>query len=400
MPANHRRVLTAGSHTRFAHPFFTDTPPADRKPFNGDRRMTDWSKKQLGPIFPTPGDRVMDLSDIIGKDGVTEIEDLGEIRFHSVGDTGVNHAEKAEEVADEMAQDFHPSAGGLNPAFLFHLGDVVYGPDKEHHYGERFYRPYRGYPGKILAIPGNHDGEAKVAADSPSLQAFRDNFCAAKASIPTQASGSGIFRMTMTQPGAYWLLDTPFVYIVGLYSNRLENPGFLEGINDKGKEDDSQIEWLGTTLTAIARNNKNKGKKKAVIIATHHPPYSQGGHSGSTEMNATIDQACKDAGVTPDAFLSGHAHNYQRYTRRMDGKEVPYLIAGTGGISPQKVDAAAGEPLEDAPGVTFEASHKSYGYLMIMVSRAQLKIEFWPLESASHTPFDSVAVDLATGTIR
>jgi len=398
MPAH--RVSTAGSHTRFAHPFFTDAPPASRKPFKGAKRMIDWSKKQLGPIFSSPGDRRMELADIIGGDGVKEIEDLGEIRFHSVGDSGVNHAEKAEEVAEEMSVDFHPSAGGLNPAFLFHLGDVVYGPDKQNHYGERFYRPYRRYPGKIVAIAGNHDGEAKNPADSPSLTAFRENFCAEKAEVPLQASGSGIFRMTMTQPGVYWLLDAPFVNIVGLYSNRLENPGFLEGIDEKGKEDDSQITWLTKTLTAIAKDNKNENKKKALIIATHHPPYSQGGHSGSTEMNATIDQACKDAGITPDAFLSGHAHNFQRYTRRMNGKQIPYIIAGTGGISPQKVDTAAGEPLDNANDVTFEASHKSYGYLMVMVSAAQLKIEFWPLDSTSHKPFDSVAVDLSTGTIR
>ena len=394
MPAH--RVLTAGSHTRFAHPFFTDAPPASRQPFKGDKRMTDWSKKQLGPIFPTLGDRRMDLADIIGNDGVKEIEDLGEIRFHSVGDSGVNHAEKAEEVADEMSVDYHPNAGGLNPAFLFHLGDVVYGPDKQSHYGERFYRPYRKYPGKILAIAGNHDGEAKNPADNPSLDAFRKNFCADRAAVPLQASGSGIFRMTMTQPGVYWLLDAPFVNIVGLYSNRLENPGFLEGIDAKGKEDDSQIVWLKKTLNSISRQKK----KKALIIATHHPPYSQGGHSGSTEMNATIDQVCVDAGVTPDAFLSGHAHNFQRYTRRRNGKEIPYIIAGTGGISPQKVDTAAGQPLDNANDVTFEASHKSYGYLMVMVSAAQLKIEFWPLESTSHKPFDSVAVDLNTGTIR
>ena len=80
----------------------------------------------------------------------------------------------------------------------------------------------RHYPGKILAIPGNHDGEAKSKVDEPSLQAFRDNFCAKAAKVPLQASGSGIFRETMTQPSVYWLLDAPFVRIIGLYSNRLE----------------------------------------------------------------------------------------------------------------------------------------------------------------------------------
>ena len=55
------------------------------------------------------------------------------------------------QVAEDMTTDFKATAGGLNPAFLFHLGDVVYGPGKESHYGERFYTPYRRYPGKIIA---------------------------------------------------------------------------------------------------------------------------------------------------------------------------------------------------------------------------------------------------------
>jgi hypothetical protein len=172
------------------------------------------------------GDGVIDLSEIIGSDGVDEIEKLGEIRFHSLGDSGVNHAEEAEKVAEDMATDLKPGAGSLNPAFLFHQGDVIYGPGKAEHYGERFYRPYRHYPGKVIAIPGNHDGETKSAADKPSLSAFRANFCAKTAAVPEQASGSGIFRETMTQPGVYWRLEAPFVRIIGLYSNCLEIPAF------------------------------------------------------------------------------------------------------------------------------------------------------------------------------
>jgi Calcineurin-like phosphoesterase len=321
---------STSSHTigRYAHPFFTTTPPAQRQPVNGDRRMTDWSKQQLGPVPQGLRDGRMDLAEVIGAEGVTEIEGVGEIRLHVLGDSGVGMADEAEQVSDEMATDYKAGAGGLNPAFLFHLGDVVYGPDKETHYGDRFYRPYRHYPGKILAIAGNHCGEVRSAADSPSLSAFRENFCAATATVPPAASGIGVFRETMTQPGVYWLLDAPFVRIIGLYSNLLENPGFLQGANG----DTSQLDWLSTTLAAIAKMTDHK----ALVIATHHPPYSQSGHSGSTEMSQTIDDACAKAGVTPDLFLSGHAHNYQRYTRRFGGKQVPYIVAGTGECRPNQ----------------------------------------------------------------
>jgi Calcineurin-like phosphoesterase len=307
---------TAYSRARYAHPFYLPSPPEARQPINGHSCMTDWSKNHLGPVPKVAGDGVMDLADIIGAAGVNEIQQLREIRLHALGDSGVGHAEDAEKVADDMATDYKPGAGSLNPAFLFHLGDVIYGPSKQEHYGERFYRPYRHYPGKIIAMPGNHDGETKSAADKPSLNAFRANFCARSATVPEQAAGSGIYRETMIQPGVYWLLDAPFVRIIGLYSNCLENPGYLEG---DGGADTSQLHWLRTKLKSIAGKKDNK----ALVMATHHPPYSQAGHAGSREMSQSIDAICHAAGIFPDAFLSGHAHNYQRYTRRIGGKQFP-----------------------------------------------------------------------------
>jgi hypothetical protein len=381
---------TSYSRARYAHPFYLPSQPDARQAINGATRMTDWSKKQLGIVPPVKGDGIMNLSDIIGTDGANEIQKLGEIRFHTLGDSGVGHAEDAEKVAEDMATDFKPDAGALNPAFLFHLGDVIYGPGKEDHYGERFYRPYRHYPGKILAIPGNHDGETKSAADIPSLNAFQANFCTDTAVVPPQASSSGIYRETMTQPGVYWMLDAPFVRIIGLYSNCLENPGFLEG---DGGNDSSQLDWLKTTLKSISGKKNNK----ALIIATHHPPYSSAGHSGSTEMNQSIDDICSAAGVTPDAFLSGHAHNYQRYTRRIDGKQIPYIVIGTGGIAPQKVPDATGQPADDSHQTTYDAAMSSYGYLYVTASAQKLKFEFWPLSDSGHSQsYDPILIDLNT----
>ncbi len=185
-PAKSKDLSTSTSYSRarYAHPFYLPAPPEARQPINGASQMTQWSKKQLGSVPALKGDGVMDLSDIIGSDGVNEIQTLGEIRFHALGDSGVGHADEAEKVAEDMATDFKPNAGSLNPAFLFHLGDIIYGPGKEDHYGERFYRPYRHYPGKVIAIPGNHDGETKSAADKPSLKAFQANFCAKTAAVP------------------------------------------------------------------------------------------------------------------------------------------------------------------------------------------------------------------------
>jgi hypothetical protein len=387
---------TALSAERFAHPFFVPEPPAQRQAFQGVTRLADWSKQNLGPIPPMARKGIMDLSQVIGADGVKEIQDLGEIRFHALGDSGVGSAHEAQQVGDEAGTDYKPDAGALNPAFLFHLGDVIYGNDKANHYGERFYSPYKRYPGKIIAIPGNHDGEVRSPADDPSLSAFLANFCVPLGSeaVPPQASATGVYRKTMAQPGACWMLEAPFLRIVGLYSNRIENFGYLEGKTKNGQLDSSQIDWLGTTLSNIAKD-KNK---KALIIATHHPPYSSSGHNGSYETLGTIDKACSDAGVTPDAFLSAHAHNYQRYTRKMGGKQVPYIVVGTGGMPVQPVQPATGQPTTN--NVSYDAAVASLGYLYVTVSSKQMKFEFWQLGSQHNTAFDPFIVDLTDGTIK
>ena len=376
--------------SRFAHPFFGQTGDQQQLVAAAQPGLTNFHLDQLGPIPPVRGDSSMTLDDIIGAGGTQEIQQLGELRFHTLGDSGVNHATDAELIAEDMTTDFKASGGGLNPAFMFHLGDVVYGPDKESHYGERFYTPYKRYPGKIIGIPGNHDGEVKTQVDSPSLSAFLAHFCADQATVPPQASESGIFRENMTQPGVYWLLDAPFLRIIGLYSNKLENPGYLQGKTDSGDEDTSQLDWLKATLTKIAKNKT----KKALLFATHHPPFSQSGHSGSTDMLQSIDDICQSAGVFPDAFFSGHAHNYQRYTRRIGGKQIPYYVLGTGGISTQKTPDATGQPADESNQTTYDAALQAMGYLFVTVSATQFKTEFWQMGQEHTTPFDPLTLDL------
>ena len=47
-------------------------------------------------------------------------------------------------------------------------------------------------------------------------------------------------------------------------------------------------------------------------------------------MLSDIDKACTTAGVWPHAVISGHAHNYQRYTRIANGYQIPFMVAGCG----------------------------------------------------------------------
>jgi len=183
----------------------------------------------------------------------------------------------------------------------------------------------------------------------------------------------------------------------GFYSNAAENPGFISG-TIPGQ---AQKTWLAKTLQNIATQRKG-GKRKALILATHHPPYTSGGHSPSTEMLAEIDGVCQQTGVMPDMFLSGHAHSYQRYTREVNfgGKamQIAYLVAGTGGINDQAVPQASGQKTGDH---TFEKSMKGYGYLLIEATSSAITANMYAVDpnTKAKSFFDRVTATLATNRI-
>jgi Calcineurin-like phosphoesterase len=375
-----KRIATPVQPLRFAHPFFTTTPPQDRATVPGvGKQLMDHIKGKLQPVPAPTRKPVFTLAEIIGTHGSSQIEQSGSICFHTVGDTGKGADSPQGAVAEAMAKDFDVSKPEKSPAFFFHLGDVLYGPNKDQDYRTEFYEPYVHYPGKIVAIPGNHDGEVFTKTDPASLRAFLENFCAPSQKVPAVAGT--IYRQTMNQPGVYYLLDAPFVQIVALYSNTAENPGFISG-DIPGS---AQKTWLLSTLTSIAAARKN-GKRKALVIATHHPPFTAGGHSPSTAMLGDIDSVCQQAGVMPDLFLSGHAHSYQRYTRKITfgGRtiQIPYVVAGTGGINDQAVPTATGQVNGDH---TFVSSYKGYGYVHVTVDSTTINATMYAVDNNTNT---------------
>jgi hypothetical protein len=381
---------------RFAHPFYTPQPVAGRKPVPGvGTRLLDHIQGNLEPIPAPARTPVMTLADIIGAQGSQDVESSGSIGFHAAGDTGRSANSPQGDVAEAMKTDFDVSKPASSPAFFLHLGDVIYGPNKDQQYRPEFYEPYVHYPGKIIAIAGNHDGEVFPQTDPKTLNAFLANFCAASQKVPPIAGT--IYRQTMNQPGVYWLLDAPFVQIVGMYSNAAENPGFISG-TIPGQ---AQKTWFNKTLQSISAQRK-AGARKALVFATHHPPYTAGGHSPSTEMLADIDGVCQQAGVMPDMFLSGHAHSYQRYTRELifNGRplQIPYIVAGTGGINDQAVPQGTGQKTGDH---TFEKSMKGYGYLLVQVSNSSVTTTMFAVDpnTKAKSLFDKVTVNLATNRI-
>jgi calcineurin-like phosphoesterase family protein len=369
--------------------------------------------KHQGDLQPVPTPRAdpprLDLGEVLGQDLIDSITEAKRISFHAVGDTGaarndaIQHAATsiAHEagVADAMARDV--AAGGEDaPAFFFHLGDVVYDFGEAQYYYDQFYEPFRNYDRPIFAIPGNHDGVVfgpdPDHPEIPSLTAFLRNFCA-ESPGPSPDAGT-LMRSAMTQPGVYFTLDAPWVSIIGLYTNVLEGPGVISSEGGQYPLGDDQLTFLTAELRRL-KPERERGER-AVILACHHPPTSvDAEHGGTLGLSNDIDRAAQDAELWPDAVLSGHAHLYQRFTRSTAGREIPYVVSGSGGytakapLSTVTPPAVAGEfTLVGPPTVAF-------GYLTVTVDigKRTLTITFHP--SDPNVAGDAVVVDLATSRL-
>lgn len=359
--------------------------------------------KKLLQQIPSPriDPPIMHLEDVLGKNTVQQIQKNGRIVFHSVGDTGASlkAGPKNEAlVTEKMVEDFNDPTSADIPRFLFHLGDVIYNFGEDEYYYDQFYEPFRNYQAPIFAIPGNHDGVVYQSDIAQSLEAFEEHFCSDEPKHAPQAAG--LLRTTMTQPGVYFTLSAPFVTIIGLYSNVLEDPGVISSQGGTNPLSDDQKDFLKSQLKSLHDQNYSG----AVIITVHHPPYTGGTtHGGSPGMLKDIDDAVKFAGgFGPHAVLSGHAHNYQRFTRTINGQEIPYIIAGSGGHNASSIRLGKGNtairtPVKEDDHI-FERYFQDYGYLRLVVTQKLLSIEFHDVSSGldSKSPADVCTVDLKT----
>lgn len=336
---------------------------------------------------------------------VAAITAAGQIVFHSLGDCGSTRGPASQNlVVDKLLGDFKESDPREIPQFHFLLGDIVYSFGELQYYYDQFYEPYRDYPAPILAAAGNHDGMVSPLAGARSLEAYLRNFCADGFTVTPEAGG--LSRTAQIQPGVFFTFEAPLVRIITLYSNTLEDPGVIadEVIGN------SQLAFLEAALKRV-KAEKFTG---ALLFADHHPPFTAGRHGWSENMSAQIDAICEKTGVWPHAFLSGHAHNYQRFTRTRNdtGIQIPYIVCGNGGHNHQAISKSQGHTLR-APQVIQKSTRttdlivienyddQDYGYLRVVVTHSQLRIEYHPASDGTWTkaPDDSVTVDLASRRI-
>ncbi len=393
----------------FSQPKPSPDPGSFTKPVT-DKNLA--GLKRLEPLpasGPNPAvlvEPVLTLAQVYGAAGPAKeasITKAGQIVFHSVGDTGsVTGPQTQSLVADKMVTDFQEANAADVPSFFYHLGDVVYYFGEATYFYDQFYEPYRDYPAPILAIAGNHDGVVYASDTARSLDAFVANFCAA-APIHTPDAGS-LNRTAMIQPAVYFTFEAPFVRILGLYSNVLEDPGVISAQTGTASPntvlDSRQVDFLTAALKRIKAENFTG----AVIVAMHHPPFTGGSdHGGSPLMLADIDSACTAAGVWPHAVFSGHAHNYQRYTRTVHGMQIPFVVAGCGGhnpLSPMRTTLRTPFPINSTLTLN-SVDDTDYGYLRVVVNATTLTIEFHPQsdKGTTKTPDDMVTVNLAAHTV-
>ncbi|WP_165073126.1 metallophosphoesterase family protein [Paludisphaera rhizosphaerae] len=336
------------------------------------------------------------MADAIGTTKTDAITRSGRLVFHMVGDTGgVKDPVPQTIVASKLEAQLQGDAASQTPTFFYHLGDVVYFNGEAGQYFSQFYHPYEFYDAPILAIPGNHDGFALDETREPSLAAFMRNFCSPSPVITPDNQDT--VRHAMTQPNCYFTLEAPFLTLIGLYSN----------VPEGGEIHKDQIDWFVDELKAAPTD-------KALIVAVHHPVFSfDAFHSGSEKMRQILDDAFAASGRHADAVFTGHVHNYQRFTRRVAGRDVPYIVAGAGGYhNLHRMQKASDGGSLQVPLVVPEEHltledyfDDRFGFLKVMVDAQNLSAEYYtvprPQEAWSHPEdrYDSFTLDWKNGRL-
>jgi hypothetical protein len=272
------------------------------------------------------------------------------LSFVVIGDSGgIVDAAPQEAVAAALA-------AAPAPRFVYHVGDWVYFNGDASQWFPQFYEPYDHTVAPFVGIPGNHDGWNLPG--STSLEAWMTNVCAPAAVLTSEAGDSN--RDAMTLPNCYWTLDAALVTIIGLYTN----------VPSGGVVDATQAAWLLGEL-------RDAPTGRPVIVTLHHPPYSADAmHGGSAEMGKVIDDAATAAGRWPDMVISGHVHDYQRWTRTVDGKAIPYIVCGASGyrnLHPFAADVTKFPWASPDPTVILEGGiAKSWGFLTLTVTPGKI----------------------------
>jgi uncharacterized protein YukJ len=357
--------------------------------------VVDRSKLKIrGPVPAPHAYPTMDLASVVGANppGYVANSSGKSIAFDIIGDSGATSERNLGAFETKVTDLLSHNAASSPPAFLYHVGDVVYFYGEQNFYYGQFYEPFKAYPAPIFAIPGNHDA-ITYNDKMVSLDTFQQAFCAEKPGTRWQGAGA-IMRSSMTQPGVFFTLNAPLVSIIGLYSNWGESLGWC---------DEQQLLFLYNELVRLKK--LRSGGLPAVILAIHHFPRWI---PGEKDPNSTaIDNACEKASFWPDAVICGHAHLYQRIVRQNTGQsgkaDIPYIVTGAGGhvVSPgQEVGKPYMAKLDTRIGkVMFESGYVRANVTSPASGDPVLSFEYHSVKPAGRGPDDLCQLNLKTNKL-
>lgn len=303
--------------------------------------------------------------------GAVGIKDTVPLTWFVIGDHGgIKDPNPQAAVSDAMQ-------GLPAPDFAYSVGDVTYFNGDESEYAVQFYEPYAKLAVPIVAIPGNHDGAPDPAVVDPAasgIATFMANFASKTPGVPAADPALEYGRDTQTQPHCFWTLAAEAVTVIGLYSN-VPSGGVIQA---------DQATWLAGELKAAPSD-------RPAVVKLHHPPWSADAHhGGSATMGAILEAAFKQAGRWPELVVSGHVHDYQRFTVSFAGAPAPttcVVVGNSGYHNLHRMATGAIPGLKLGPGVTLEAfDDQRFGFLKLVATPGGLTGEY-------------VAVDRGTGAV-
>ncbi|MGH3012742.1 MAG: metallophosphoesterase family protein [Gaiellaceae bacterium] len=258
---------------------------------------------------------------------ITRWADDEKIAFMILGDPG--------EGDDSQYQVLRPlRATSADTDFTFIVSDVIYPAGDWHEYRAKFYWPYKGLPGPIYAVPGNHDWYDGLSgfmmllcgADPdlrPPFKASKSRFTRVFRDLvwrePSEAQQDQLERIKEHRPEpsgqrlSYFAIELKELVLVGI------DTGIQSGI------DAEQGEWL----RKISSGPKDKillTGKPLVVDARRKTCPIEGGDG------ATVNEIVDDPSNRYIAVIGGDIHNFQRYPVRLpDGRVIQHIVTGAAG---------------------------------------------------------------------
>lgn len=214
-------------------------------------------------------------------------------------------------------------ARGMNPNYVFALGDIQYNAHSESDFQENFGKYWADMLPITKPVAGNHEYAMSGASGYFSTW--------------TKYSQEGYYSFTV---GDKWL-------VVALNTN---DECRYVGCSD-GSE---QYEWLKNELTTNA--------DRCVIALGHHPRFSSGAH-GDTEAVSDIYDLMSSYDVS--LYLSGHDHHYERIENPNSPRQY---VVGTGG----KDLRSAGNPTQGSAKIIDD----SHGVLVMDIMGSTIHERF------------------------